>query len=89
MSSAHCIIGTQKNADAGIILSYADDEYSQGYTQIGQVFTCLTKGDIRQPYRSDHDLIYPLTLVSEGLRLVKNFEFSKYDIKKNSRLLNQ
>ena len=27
--SAHCVIGTEKYPDAGILLNYADDDYSQ------------------------------------------------------------
>ena len=30
VTSAQCIIGTEKYPDAGILLNYADDEYSQG-----------------------------------------------------------
>ena len=32
--SAQYIIGTEKDPDAGIILNYDDDDYSQGYHQI-------------------------------------------------------
>ena len=32
--SAHCIIFTEKYPDAGILLSYADDDSSQGYGEI-------------------------------------------------------
>ena len=32
--SAQCIIGTEKYPDAGILLNYDDDDYSQGYHQI-------------------------------------------------------
>ena len=31
--SAQCIIGTEKNPDAGIILNYEDDNYSQAFIQ--------------------------------------------------------
>ena len=32
--SAQCVIGTEKYPDAGILLNYDDDDYSQGYHQI-------------------------------------------------------
>ena len=31
--SAQCIIGTEKYPDAGILLNYDDDDYSQSYSQ--------------------------------------------------------
>ena len=51
--SAQCIIGTEKYPDAGILLNYDDDDYSQGYHQIKEAFRALTKDDILQPYISD------------------------------------
>ena len=51
--SAQCIIGTEKYPDAGILLIYDDDEYSQGYHQIKEAFKALTKDNILQPYKSD------------------------------------
>ena len=53
--SAHCVIGTGKYPDAGILLNYADDDYSQGYHQIEEAFKALTKDDILQPYISEED----------------------------------
>ena len=53
--SAQCIIGTEKYPDAGILLNYDDDDYSQGY-QIKEAFRALTKDDILQPYISDDNL---------------------------------
>ena len=53
--SAQCVIGTEKNPDAGILLNYDDDDYSQGYHQIKEVFIALTKDDILQPYISEAD----------------------------------
>ena len=50
--SAQCIIGTEKYPDAGIILRYDDDDYSQGYHQNNQASKALTKDDILQPYIS-------------------------------------
>ena len=53
--SAQCIIGTEKNPDAGILLNYDDDDYSQGYHQIKEAFRALTKDSILQPYISEAD----------------------------------
>ena len=53
--SAQCIIGTEKYPDAGILLNYDDDDYSQGYHQIKEAFRALTKDDILQPYISEAD----------------------------------
>ena len=53
--SAQCIIGTEKYPDAGILLNYDDDDYSQGYHQIKEGFRALTKNDILQPYISEAD----------------------------------
>ena len=52
VTSGQCKIGTEKYPDAGIILIYDDDEYSQGYSQIKEVFRALTEDDILQPYIS-------------------------------------
>ena len=51
--SAQCIIGTEKYPDAGILLNYDDDDYTQGYQQIKEAFKALTKCDILQPYIGD------------------------------------
>ena len=53
--SAQCIIGTEKYPDAGILLNYDDDDYSQGYHQIKEAFRALTKDNILQPYISEAD----------------------------------
>ena len=58
--SAQCNIGTEKYPDAGIILVYDDDDYSQAYTQIKEAFRALTKDDILQSYISDHDFRYSI-----------------------------
>ena len=56
VTSAQCIIGTEKYPDAGIILNYDDDDdCSQAYGQIKEFFGALTKDDILKPYISDHD----------------------------------
>ena len=55
VSSAQCIIGTEKYPDSGILLNYEDYDYSQGHGQIKQIFRALTKDNILQPYISEHD----------------------------------
>ena len=55
VTSAQCIIGTEKYPDSGILLNYDDDDYNQGYGQIKEAFRVLTKDDILQPYISDRD----------------------------------
>ena len=55
VTSAQCIIGTEKYPDSGILLNYNDDDYSQGYGQIKEVFKALTKKNILQPYISEDD----------------------------------
>ena len=51
--SAQCNIGTEKYPDAGILLNYDDDDYSQGYHQNKEAFKALTKDEILQPYIND------------------------------------
>ena len=53
--SAQCAIGTEKYPDAGILLNYDDDDYSQGYHQIKEAFKALTKDGILQPHISEED----------------------------------
>ena len=55
VTSAQCIIGTERYPDSAILLNYEDDDYSQGYGQIRQAFKALSKDDILQPYISEHD----------------------------------
>ena len=55
VSSAQCIIGTEKYPDSAILLNYEDDDYIQGYGQIKEAFRALTKDNILQPYTSEHD----------------------------------
>ena len=47
--SAQCVIGTDKIADTELIRNYDDDEHSQGYSQIKEVFRALTIDNILQP----------------------------------------
>ena len=54
VTSAQCIIGTEKYPDSAILIYYNDDDYSQGYGQIGEAFKALTKHDILKPCISDN-----------------------------------
>ena len=53
--SAQVVIGTERYLDSGILLSYDDDDYSQGYGQIKEAFKSRTKDDILQAYISEDD----------------------------------
>ena len=55
VTSAQCIIGTEKYPDNSILLNYNDDDYSQGYGQVKEAFKALTKDNLLQPYISEHD----------------------------------
>ena len=55
ISSAQCIIGTEKYPDNATLLNYDDDDYSQGYGLINEAFKDLTKDNILQPYISEDD----------------------------------
>ena len=55
VTSAQCIIGTEKYPDSATLLNYDDDDYSQGYGQIKEAFRALTKDNILQPYISEDD----------------------------------
>ena len=52
VTSAQCIIGTEKFADSGILLNYNDDNSSQAY---GQTKEALTKDNLLQRKISEHD----------------------------------
>ena len=55
VTSAQCIIGTEKYLDSAILLNYNDVDYSQGYGLLKQPFKDLTKDDILELYISDYD----------------------------------
>ena len=55
VTSCQCIIGTEKYPGTYNLLIYDDDDYSQGYHQIGVAFKALTKDDILQPYISEDE----------------------------------
>ena len=53
--SAQCIIGTEKNPDAGILLIFDDEDYNQGNHQFKEAFKASTKDDMLQPNISYDD----------------------------------
>ena len=55
ITSAQCIIGTEKYPDNAILLNYDEDDYSQRYGQIKEAFKALTNDNILQPYISEDD----------------------------------
>ena len=55
VTSAQCIVSTEKCPDSGILLNYDDVDYSQGYGQNKEASKAPTKDDILQPYISEHD----------------------------------
>ena len=55
VTSAQCIIGTEKYPDTSILLNYNDEDYSQAYGQVKEAFKALTKDNLLQPYISDAD----------------------------------
>ena len=55
VTSAQCIIGTEKYLDSGMFRNYNDDNYSQGYGQIKEAFKTLTKNNLLQQYISEHN----------------------------------
>ena len=55
VTSAQCIIGTEKYPDTAILLSYDDDDYSQEYGLVKEAFRALTYDNILQPYISEKD----------------------------------
>ena len=55
MTSAQCIIGTEKYPENSILLNYNDDDYSQGYGHFKETFKALTKDNLLQSYISDAD----------------------------------
>ena len=54
VTSAQCIIGAQKDPDAGILEICDDDDYSKGYGWIKEAFRALTKKDNLQSFLSDN-----------------------------------
>ena len=84
VTSAQCIIGTEKYPDSGILLNYNDDDYSQGYGQIKEAFKALSKDNLLQPYISDADFRSSndgnnigYNIYAFDIRYQKNFESSQ------------
>ena len=82
--SSQVVIGTERYPDSAILLNYDDDDFSQGYGQIKEVFKALTKDDILQPYISDHDFRssndgndFGYNIYAFDIRYQKNFENSQ------------
>ena len=56
VTSAQCIIGTERYPNSAILSNYDDDDdYSKGYGEIKEVFRALTKDNIIQPYIIEDD----------------------------------
>ena len=84
VTSAQCIIGTEKYPDSGILLNYNDDDYSQGYGQIKEAFKALTKDNLLQQNISEHDFRSSndgnnigYNICAFDIRYQKNFESSQ------------
>ena len=84
VTSAQCIIVTEKYPDSGILSNYNDDDYAQGYGQIKEAFKALTKDDLLQPYISDDDFRsnndgdnIGYNIYAFDIRYQKNFESSQ------------
>ena len=81
VTSAQCIIVTERYPDSAILLNYDDDDYSQGYGQIKEAFRVLTKDAILQSYISEDDFrasnegnINGYNIHAFDIRYQKNFE---------------
>ena len=81
VTSAQCIISTEKCPDSATLLNYDDDDYSQRYGLTKEAFRALTKDDILKPkisnqnFRSSNDsddIGYKLYVFD--IRYPKNFE---------------
>ena len=84
VTSAQCIIGTEKYPDSSILVTYNDDDYSQAYGQIKEAFKALTKDNLLQPYISDADFRSSndgnnigYNIYAFDIRYQKNFESSQ------------
>ena len=55
VTSAQCIIATEKYPDSATLINYEDDDYSQGYGQRKEAFKALTKDNLLQPHISEDD----------------------------------
>ena len=55
VTSAQCIIGSEKYPVLAILKNYNDNGFSQVYSQIRAVFRAPTKDDIPKPYVTEND----------------------------------
>ena len=55
--NAHCIIGSEKFPDAGIICNCAIDKYSQAYGEVRSCFSHLAQYNILQRYITQKDFV--------------------------------
>ena len=55
VTSAQCLIGTEKYPVSAMLLNYDDDDHSLGYGQFKEAFRFFTKHDMLQPYISDNE----------------------------------
>ena len=85
VTSAQCNIGTENYPDSGILLNYDDDDYNQGYGQIKEAFTALTKmiysNHIYQNVILDRQIIIMILIII--------YTFSIYDIRKSFKIHNR
>ena len=93
ITSAQCIIGTEKYPDSVVLSNYDDDDYNQGYGQFKEAFRALTKDDMLQPYisakdfRSSNDINdIGYTLYVFDIRYQKDFENSQKTIINKCRI---
>ena len=63
VTSAQCIIGTEKYPDSAILLNYNDDDYSQGYRRIKEAFRALAFDDVLKPFISYHDFDHLMMVI--------------------------
>ena len=85
VTSAQCIIGTERYHDSANLLNYNDDDYSQGYGLIEEAFRALTM----MLFFSLINLI----MISDRLTMERTLDiiytFSMYGIRKFLNMLNQ
>ena len=85
VTSAQCIIGTEKDPDNGNLLNSDDDNYSQGYAKMKKAFRALTKDDILQPFISEDDFRWP----NDGDNFGCNIHVFDIRYQKQLKMLNQ
>ena len=84
VTSAQCFTGTERYRDSANLLNYNDDDYSQAYGQIKEVFKALTKDIILQPFITEDDFrssndgdIIAYNIHSFDIRYQKNLEIGQ------------